>query len=73
MARVGDYVRWCNPLDADYSYGTLLKIKKSIATVKCSGYYSGIIVEVHMRYIERVTRGGKGFGNSKKYRKRSTP
>ena len=72
MFRAGELIKWRNPLDADYSYGTILEIKSSTAIVVGSGYYTGAITEVHLRYIEKAEKGGKGFGNSKKYSKRST-
>ena len=75
MVKVGDEVRWRNPLDADYSYGTIISLYKGKATVKETGYYHGVISEVYLRYIEkRGARGGKIVGsNSKKHNKRSTP
>lgn len=73
MFSVGEIVKWRDPLDEDYSYGTVLRIKKSVAVVLCSGYYAGIITEMPIKNIEKLERGGKRCGNSKKYRKRSTP
>lgn len=72
MYEVGELVRWRCPLDADYSYGTILSINKNIARVEGSGYYTGVITDVHFRYIEKLQRGGGGFGLSKGNRKRST-
>ena len=72
MFNIGDLVQWRNPLDADYSYGTILNIEGGMATIMCSGYYAGITTEVPIKYIEKIKRGGKGFGGSKKYSKRST-
>lgn len=71
MFKVGEAVRWRCPLDADYSYGYILEIKRSIATVLCTGYYIGCTTEVHLRYIEKVKGGGTVGSNSKKYSKRS--
>ena len=69
MFKVGELVKWMCPLDEDYSYGTILEINNSIATVVGSGYYTGVITEVHLRYIETVEKGGKRVGSNKKYRK----
>ena len=73
MFKVGDRVRWRAPLDADYSYGTIIAIKRGFATVMETGYYQGVITEVHIKYMEKLKRGGKSFGSSKKYNKRSAP
>ena len=73
MYKAGERVRWRTPLDADYSYGTILEINRGIATVVGSGYYHGVISEIHIRHMEKLSRGGKKVGsNSKKYSKRST-
>lgn len=59
MFEAGDKVRWMCPLDADYTYGEILEIKKSIATVRGIGLYRGSITEVHLRYIQTITGGKK--------------
>ena len=47
-------------------------LRKSVATVKGTGLYSGITAEVHLRYIEKAMRGGGSVGSDcKKYSKRS--
>lgn len=69
MVKVGERVRWRNPLDEEYSYGIILEIKGGTAIVQDSGYYAGITTVVHLRSIEKLERGGKDFGGSKKYRK----
>ena len=66
MFRVGDRVKWRNPLDADYSYGTIVEISGSYAKVEGTAYYTGIIMDVHLGCMER---GGKRCGNSKKHSK----
>lgn len=72
MFKAGDKVRWMCPIDEDYSYGTILAIKRSVATVSCTGYYTGTTAEVHLKYIERLQRGGGVLGsNSKEHSKRS--
>lgn len=73
MFKVGDAVRWLCPLDNDYTYGEIIDLRKSVATVKGIGLYSGITTEVHLRYMEKVKRGGGSVGsNSKECSKRST-
>lgn len=73
MFTVGERIRWRDPLDADYSYGTILKIHNSYATVIGSGYYIGVVINVKLRHMEKIEKGGKGFGSSKKFNKRSAP
>lgn len=58
--KTGELIRWMMPLDNDYSYGYILGIRRSIATIKCTGYYSKKTVEVHLKYIEKH-RGGGGY------------
>ena len=73
MVKAGDTVKWRCPMDADYSYGIILDLKKNTALIKGMGYYAGIIVEVNLKNIEKLERGGRSFGsNSKKHSKRST-
>ena len=69
MYKVGELVRWMRPLEEDYSYGYILDIKKSIATVVNTGYYSGVTAEVHLKYIEKVKRGGGKVERDKRYSK----
>lgn len=69
MINVGDWVKWCEPLDADYSYGAVLEIKRGFATVVGSGYHAGRVASVHLSYMEKVKRGGSDYGGSKEYSK----
>lgn len=69
MYKIGELIKWCSPLDADYSYGTILEINRNHATVLGSGYYAGVKFSVHLRCIEKIEKGGKSFGGNKKYRK----
>lgn len=72
MLKAGDTVKWMCPLDNDYTYGEIVGIKRSIATVKGIGLYRGITAEVHLKFIELVQRGGGGYGGCKGDSKRST-
>ena len=72
MIKVGDKIKWRTPLDADYSYGTVTEIDRGRAILKGTGYYKGILMRVNLRYIEKLDTGGKKYGRSKKYSKRST-
>lgn len=72
MIKVGARIKWRSPLDADYSYGTVTEIDNGRAIVRGTGYYKGVLMRVHLRYIEKLDTGGKKGGRSKKYRKRST-
>ena len=69
MIKVGEIVKWRCPLDEDYSYGTVLEIKRSLATLRCSGYYDGFITEVHIKHIQKLSKGGKSVGGNKKHSK----
>lgn len=72
MFKVGDAIKWMCPLDNDYTYGEITALRKSVATVKGTGLYSGITAEVHLRYIEKLMRGGGSVGSDcKKCSKRS--
>lgn len=71
MFEVGERVKWRSPLDADYSYGTVLEIKGKFAVVSGTGYYTGKISEIHTLHIETMERGGGGYGARKKSHKRS--
>ena len=63
MFKVGDAIKWMCPLDNDYTYGEITALRKSVATVKGTGLYSGITAEVHLRYIEKAMRGGGSVGS----------
>ena len=73
MIEVGDAVRWICPLDADYSYGRVLEISnKKVATLLVArGYHRGVKTEVHLRYVEKIMRGGGDYGGRKRHSKRS--
>lgn len=72
MFKVGDAIKWMCPLDNDYTYGEITALRKSVATVKGTGLYSGITAEAHLRYIEKLMRGGCSVGSDcKKCSKRS--
>lgn len=67
VLKEGDPVKWMLPLDSDYSFGRILTINKSKASViHTKGYHTGAREEVHIRYIKR--RGKRG-GKSKRRRK----
>ena len=38
MFKVGDAIKWMCPLDNDYTYGEIIALRKSVATVKGTGY-----------------------------------
>ena len=72
MFKVGDAIKWMCPLDNDYTYGEIIALRKSVATVEGTGLYSGITAEVHLRYIETLmTGGGRLWSYLKKCSKRS--
>ena len=70
MYKVWELIRWRDPLDADYSYGTIQEIRRGSALVLGSGYYTGVVFAIPLRYIEKVIRlGGRGCGSRKKHSK----
>ena len=69
MFRIGELVKWRCPQEPMYSYGVIVELRKRWAVIECRDYYDGLIVEVHLRYLRKVERGGKGFGGSKKHSK----
>lgn len=69
MFSVGELVKWRCPFDPVYSYGSIVELRKKWAVIECKDYYDGIIVEVHLRYLRKVKKGGRGCGGSKKYTK----
>ena len=65
MFKVGEVVKWRCPLDPDYSYGTIVKVRPNSALIECTGYYKGLITGVPKMYIEKLKGGGEGFGRRK--------
>ena len=60
MFKVGELVKWMEPLDHEYSYGNILEIKHSIATlIEVGSPYAGHKRYIHLRYIEHMERGLK--------------
>lgn len=60
MFKVGDVVRWIEPLDHEYSYGKILSLKHNRAIVEEMGYYAGKKKSIHLRYIKHLERGNRG-------------
>jgi hypothetical protein len=71
MFRAGELVRWMEPIDEDYSYGTIVGINGSYARIRGLGYYHGTFLEVYVGYIRKV-QGGDCYGGSKKSGKRTS-
>lgn len=69
--KVGELIKWREPIDEDYSYGHIVEVNRNIATIRCLGYYTGIITHVHIKYIRKVQKGGKRLGSSKRHSKRT--
>ena len=67
MLKVGDTVRWMCPLDHDYLYGEIVRIRDRFATVKGIGLYQYITAEVHFKYIKKVAGGGNCGGSKRPY------
>lgn len=68
MFKVGEMVRWMEPLDHEYSYGTILSIEHGIATLSGTNYYYGKELHVHIRYLEHLERGRRHGSGEKKCR-----
>lgn len=57
----GDFVKWMEPLDHEYSYGKILRIERNRAFIEeIGGYYAGKVWCIHLRYIRKWERGRKG-------------
>lgn len=67
MLKEGDLVKWCEPLDADYSYGTISELNGKFAVVRGSGYHAGSVASVHISYIQKIQKGGNSYGGSEEY------
>ena len=70
--KVGEVVRWMCPMDVEYSYGTIVEINKTRAIISYIGYYKGRLTEVHIKYLRKLERGGKGIGGGKRNNKLSS-
>lgn len=69
--KVGELIKWREPLDEDYSYGHVVAVDRTVVTVRCLGYYAGITTHVHIKYVRKVQKGGKRVGGSKRRSKRA--
>ena len=72
MYKVGDIAKWRTPLEAMYSYGTVLEIQRKAVILREIGYYQGCIVKVPKQFVQKFkpAEGGSRFGSSnKKYSK----
>lgn len=71
MAKVyaGDLVKWMEPFDYDYHYGTVVSMDGVTVTVRGTNFYAGKELHVHLKYIRRVKPGEMraGHGRSQKY------
>ena len=67
--KVGEVVRWMCPMDVEYSYGTIVELKKNKAIISYIGYYKGRLTEVHLKYLRKLERGGNGRGRGKRCNK----
>lgn len=70
MLRAGDLVKWIEPIEAEYSYGTVVAVNGNYVKIKGQGYYHGTYFEVFIGHIRKV-HGGKQYGGSKKSGKRA--
>lgn len=66
---VGEIVKWRYPQEPMYSYGEVVGYRDKFIVVECRDYYTGMIVEVHKRYIKKVKKGSVRVGGGKEYSK----
>ena len=58
MYRVGETVRYMEPLDHDYSYGVIKELKQGRALIKKISYPPGLEVEIAYRYLDHMRGRG---------------
>jgi hypothetical protein len=58
MYRVGEKVRYMEPLDHDYSYGEIIELKTGRARIKKISYPPGLEVEIAYRYLDHLKGRG---------------
>lgn len=63
MFKEGELIKYMMPLDADYSYGTILELKKGRAVVLSKSYPHGTITEVPFRYMEHIGKEVRTVGS----------
>lgn len=63
MFKEGELIKYMMPLDADYSYGTILEMKKGRAVVLSKSYPHGTITEVPFRYMEHIGKEVRTVGS----------
>lgn len=56
MFKVGEFVKYRMPLDADYSYAVILDLKKRKAVVVLKTYPQELVVEVPYKYMEHTEK-----------------
>jgi hypothetical protein len=57
LFNVGDLVKWRYPQEPMYSYGVVVGFRDKFVVIECRDYYTGMIVEVHKRYLKKVKKG----------------
>ena len=65
MFKVDELIKYMMPLDADYSYGVILELKKGRAVILLKTYSQGLVVEIPYRYIEHYKKVVRKVGSSK--------
>lgn len=58
MYKVGEKVRYMEPLDHDYSYGVILELKEGRALIEKISYPPGLRVEIAYRYLDHLKGRG---------------
>lgn len=57
MFKEGEFIKYMMPLDADYSYGIILELKKGRAAVLIKSYPQGLVTEVPYKFMEHTGKG----------------
>lgn len=57
MFKEGEFIKYMMPLDADYSYGVILELKKGRAAVLIKSYPQGLVTEIPYKFMEHTGKG----------------
>lgn len=63
MYKVDEFIKYMMPLDADYSYGVILELKKGRAVVLSKSYPHGTITEVPYRFMDHCGKEVRTVGS----------
>ena len=58
MYKVGEKIRYMEPLDHEYSYGYIRELKEGRALIEKISYPQGLMVEIGYRYMDHMRGRG---------------